>query len=184
MDLIFRSEFTGAYNEEHDGALRRPEYDRYLMFAGASGEWNDDDYDVFAADGVVVGRIFRAAASPIGSPWMWTLAFEQHKDRTPTHGYEARREAAMAAFAKSWRREYASKRPIIPRGAAGQQPPLPEPLAVWSAMLYFRPAHQLPASAPFGRLIPLLSFCADSLQAIEINGGGSFGVEFLTTSLY
>jgi hypothetical protein len=26
-------------------------------------------------------------------------------DRTPTHGYEATREAAMTAFAKSWRRE-------------------------------------------------------------------------------
>jgi hypothetical protein len=25
--------------------------------------------------------------------------------RTATHGYEATREAAMAAFAKSWRRE-------------------------------------------------------------------------------
>jgi hypothetical protein len=35
MDLIFRSEFTGAYGEEHDGALRRFEYHRYLMFAGA-----------------------------------------------------------------------------------------------------------------------------------------------------
>jgi hypothetical protein len=35
---------------------------------------------------------------------MWTLAFG-HEDRTPTHGYEAMREAAMAAFAKSWRRE-------------------------------------------------------------------------------
>jgi hypothetical protein len=32
---------------------------------------------------------------------MWTLAFG-HQDRTPTHGYEATREAAMAAFAKSW----------------------------------------------------------------------------------
>jgi hypothetical protein len=29
-----------------------------------SGEWNDDDYDVLA-DGVVVGRIFNAAASPV-----------------------------------------------------------------------------------------------------------------------
>jgi len=27
------------------------------------------------AEGVVVGRIFRAAASPEGSPWMWALAF-------------------------------------------------------------------------------------------------------------
>jgi hypothetical protein len=33
----------------------------------ASGEWNDDDFDVLA-DGVVVGRIFQAAASPEGSP--------------------------------------------------------------------------------------------------------------------
>jgi len=29
----------------------------------------------------------------------------QHDDHTPTHGYEPTREAAMAAFAKSWRRE-------------------------------------------------------------------------------
>ena len=33
-----------------------------------------------------------------------TLAYGHHQDRTP-HGYEATREAAMAAFAKSWRRE-------------------------------------------------------------------------------
>ena len=37
--------------------------------------------------------------------WMWTLAFGYHEDRTPTHGYAATREAAMAAFARSWRRE-------------------------------------------------------------------------------
>jgi hypothetical protein len=36
---------------------------------------------------------------------VWTLAFGQHEDRTPTPGYAATREAAMAAFAKSWRRE-------------------------------------------------------------------------------
>jgi hypothetical protein len=34
-----------------------------------------------------------------------TLGYGYHEDRTPTHGYEATREAAMAAFAKSWRRE-------------------------------------------------------------------------------
>jgi hypothetical protein len=28
-----------------------------------------------------------------------------HEDCTPTHGYAAPREAAMAAFVKSWRRE-------------------------------------------------------------------------------
>ena len=46
-----------------------------------------------------------AAAVPAGMSWMWTLAFGHHKDRTPTHGYAPTREAAMAAFAKSWRRE-------------------------------------------------------------------------------
>jgi hypothetical protein len=48
-----------------------------------SGEWNDDDFDVLA-DGAVVGRIFKAAASPVGTPWMWTLIFGHHEDRTPT----------------------------------------------------------------------------------------------------
>jgi hypothetical protein len=69
-----------------------------------SGQWNDEDYDVLA-DGAVVGRIFQVHAAPVGMPWMWTLAFGHHEDRTPTHGYAATREAAMAAFAKSWRRE-------------------------------------------------------------------------------
>src|SRR2546422_9677139 len=55
-----------------------------------AGEWSDDDFD----------DIMRAAASPEGSPWMWTLAFGHHEDRTPTHGYAATREGAMAAFAK------------------------------------------------------------------------------------
>jgi len=53
-------------------------------------------------DGLVVGRIMKAAAVPVGiMSWLWTLG--HHEDRTPTHGYAATREAAMAAFAKSWR---------------------------------------------------------------------------------
>ena len=54
----------------------------------SSGEWSDDDYDVLA-DGVVVGRIMKAAAKPADASWLWTLAYGQHEDRTPTHGYEA-----------------------------------------------------------------------------------------------
>jgi len=65
----------------------------------SSGQLNDDDYDVLA-DGVVVGRIMKANAAPVGSPWLWTLAFGHHEDRTPRHGYAATREAAMTAFAK------------------------------------------------------------------------------------
>jgi hypothetical protein len=43
------------------------------------------------ADGEVVGRIFKVHAAPVGSPWMWTLAFGYHEDRTPTHGLRLRR---------------------------------------------------------------------------------------------
>jgi hypothetical protein len=39
---------------------------------------------------------------------MKTEAFGPHEDRTPTHGYAESREAAMAAFAKSWRRPISS----------------------------------------------------------------------------
>jgi hypothetical protein len=69
-----------------------------------SGEWNENDFDVLA-DGAVVGSIFKADAAPVGRPWMWTLAFGHHEGRAPTHGYAESCEAAMAAFAKSWRRE-------------------------------------------------------------------------------
>jgi len=65
-------------------------------------EWEDDDYDVLV-QGEAVGRIFNANAAPVGSPSMLTLIFPHHAGRSPTHGYEATREAAMAAFAKSWR---------------------------------------------------------------------------------
>jgi hypothetical protein len=43
-----------------------------------SGEWNDDDYDVLA-DGVIVGRIMKAAASPVGLPW--TLVYGHNGER-------------------------------------------------------------------------------------------------------
>ena len=68
-----------------------------------SGEWSEDDYYVLC-EGAVAGRIMKAAAAPVGTPWLWTLAYGHYEDRTPTHSYEATREAAMAAFAKSWRR--------------------------------------------------------------------------------
>ena len=67
-----------------------------------SGEWNEDDYDVLA-NGDVVGRILKVHAAPVGTPWLWTLAYVHLEDRTPTHGYEPTREHAMATFAKSWR---------------------------------------------------------------------------------
>jgi hypothetical protein len=96
--ISLNSRGSEPYEVTFQGILKRASSSR------PSGEWNDDDFDV-VSDGVVVGRIFEANAAPVGTPWMWTLAFGHHKDRSPTHGYEATREAAMAAFAKSWRRE-------------------------------------------------------------------------------
>jgi hypothetical protein len=69
-----------------------------------SGQWNGRQYDVFAT-GVVIGRIFQANAAPVGTTVDVDLGFGYHENRTPTHGYEATGEAAMAAFAKRWRRE-------------------------------------------------------------------------------
>jgi hypothetical protein len=76
------------------------EYRSYRPF----GQWSEDG----------LGRARRwcgdwphlqANAAPVGTPWMWTFGFGYHEDRTLAHGYEATREAAVAAFAKGWRRE-------------------------------------------------------------------------------
>ena len=68
-----------------------------------SGQWRDNDYDVLE-DGKVVGRMFHLEAAAPEGPWMWASGHGGHIERA-AHGYEPTREAAMAAFAKSWRRE-------------------------------------------------------------------------------
>jgi hypothetical protein len=67
------------------------------------GEWRDD-YDVLT-DGAVVGRISLTPDAPENRQWLWTLAHGRHTDRGYEPTRERAREAAMAAFAKSWRRE-------------------------------------------------------------------------------
>jgi hypothetical protein len=49
-----------------------------------------------------VGRIFKVPVAPQDRPWMWASGHGGHIKRA-AHSYEATREAAMAAFAKSWR---------------------------------------------------------------------------------
>ena len=63
---------------------------------------NQDDYDVLE-NGVVVGRIFTVPTAPQGRRWMWASGHGGHHIKRAAHGYEATREAAMAAFVKSWR---------------------------------------------------------------------------------
>ena len=65
---------------------------------------NQDDFDVLE-NGIIVGRIFfLAAGAPEGRPWMWASG-HNGDIRRAAHGFDSTREAAMAAFAKSWRRQ-------------------------------------------------------------------------------
>jgi hypothetical protein len=43
-------------------------------------------YDVMCEERIV-GRIMLSADAQF--PWVWTLTYGYHEDRTPTHGYEA-----------------------------------------------------------------------------------------------
>jgi hypothetical protein len=54
-------------------------------------------------DGVIVGRIFKVPIAPQDRTWMWASG-HNGDIRRAAHGYEQTREAAMAAFAKSWKR--------------------------------------------------------------------------------
>ena len=63
---------------------------------------NPEDYSVLE-DGVVVGRIFKAPVAPPDRPWLWASGHSAATIKRAAHGNEPTREAAMAAFAKSWR---------------------------------------------------------------------------------
>jgi hypothetical protein len=59
-----------------------------------SGTWYDDDFDVLC-NGEIVGRIMKAAAAPVGQPWLWTLVLFTKA---------ARRRTAMSRHARlRWR---------------------------------------------------------------------------------
>jgi hypothetical protein len=57
-------------------------------------KYGGEVYDVICEDRIV-GRIMLSADAQF--PWVWTLTYGYHEDRTPTHGYEPTREAAMQA---------------------------------------------------------------------------------------
>jgi hypothetical protein len=64
---------------------------------------NQEDYSVRDRNGVIVGRIFLSPVAPEHRPRMWASGHNGGIKRA-AHGCEPTREAAMAAFAKSWRR--------------------------------------------------------------------------------
>jgi hypothetical protein len=90
-----------------------------------SGQWRDDDYDVLE-NGVVVGRIFHLdAAAPPGHPWMWASGHSAATIKRAAHGYETTREAAMAAFVKSWSRARPSIRKSLALPLSGKADVVP-----------------------------------------------------------
>ena len=76
-DLIYE----GLAEPRLFGLRRGSRFQQMMRRSARSGQWSDDDFDVLA-DGTVVGRILKVHAAPVGTPWMWTLAFGQHEDRT------------------------------------------------------------------------------------------------------
>jgi len=68
------------------------------------GEWSDDDFDVLA-DNVGVGRIMSAAAVPVGCHGCGRSPSDSVRTARRRTATWRRATAAMAAFAKSWRRE-------------------------------------------------------------------------------
>ena len=76
-------------------------------------------YDVICEERIV-GRIMLSADAQF--PWVWTLTYGYHEDRTPTHGYEPTRRGRHAGV----RQELAqgdmmplARRPRFPRRAPG-----------------------------------------------------------------
>jgi hypothetical protein len=82
------------------------------------------DYNVLA-EGIVVGRIMKAADSPVGTPWLWSWAKGHHEDRTPIYGYEPTR----------------GQRSLSPGGGNRAAPPLAwprwsQPLVIFALLMF------------------------------------------------
>jgi hypothetical protein len=81
-----------------------------ILKRGDPSRRRDNDYDVLEDDVVVGRRIFKVpAAAPEGRAWMWASGHSADSIKRAAHEYEATREAAMAAFAKSWRQDMAKQ---------------------------------------------------------------------------
>ena len=81
-------------------------------------------YKVLARD-QEVGHIRLSEATPPATPPVtpWHhLAYGQHEERTPTHGYERTREA-MQAFAKSVEQGLTTRRGKAPETSLNPRPP-------------------------------------------------------------
>jgi len=65
-----------------------------------SGQWSDDDYDVFDGE-QHIGRIMWTHAGPADRRWFWSITARVPQSAYD-RGYAASREQAMADFKAAW----------------------------------------------------------------------------------
>ena len=70
------------------------------MNSPTSGEWSDQEFDVFDGD-TLVGHILRSHAASLDGPWLWTIICPP-AGGTDGRGYAKSLEAAMSALTSQW----------------------------------------------------------------------------------
>jgi hypothetical protein len=73
---------------------------RRTMKSPTSGEWSDQEFDVFDGD-ALVGHILRSQAASSDRPWLWTIA-GRTPDAADNRGYAKSLEAAMSELTLRW----------------------------------------------------------------------------------
>jgi len=68
--------------------------------SATSGEWSDEEFDVFDDD-TFIGRILRSQSASPDHPWLWTIASRRPRGAR-SRGRAESLEAAMAGLSSQW----------------------------------------------------------------------------------
>lgn len=70
------------------------------MDGSTSGEWSDQEFNVFDG-GVLVGRILRSQSASSDRPWLWTITGWPSGD-ADSRGYAKNLETALSELTSQW----------------------------------------------------------------------------------